>query len=78
LKSGIAVLVPTRKVQESSPFGSAIDPAVSESSARVKLVPDFLPSPEELAPKNEQSKVTVSLSSDSVTFFKEAAKKHHT
>lgn len=44
----------------------------------IKLVPDFLPSPEELALKNEQTKVTISLSSESVAFFKEAAKKHHT
>jgi predicted DNA binding CopG/RHH family protein len=43
----------------------------------IKLVPDFLPSPEELALKNEQTKVTISLSSESVAFFKEAAKKHH-
>ena len=32
----------------------------------------------ELALKNEQTKVTISLSSESVAFFKEAAKKHHT
>jgi predicted DNA binding CopG/RHH family protein len=45
---------------------------------KIKLVPDFLPSPEELALKNEQTKVTISLSSESVAFFKEVAKKHHT
>jgi len=49
-----------------------------ESIGEIKLVPDFLPSPEELALKNEQTKVTISLSSESVAFFKEAAKKHHT
>ena len=49
-----------------------------ESLGKIKLVPDFLPSPEELALKNEQTKVTISLSSESVAFFKEAAKKHHT
>lgn len=43
----------------------------------IRLVPDFLPSPEELALKNEQTKVTISLSSESVAFFKEEAKKHH-
>jgi len=43
----------------------------------VKLVADFLPSPEELALKNEQTKVTISLSSESVSFFKKEAKKHH-
>ena len=49
-----------------------------EPLGKIKLVPDFLPSPEELALKNEQTKVTISLSSESVAFFKEAAKKHHT
>ena len=44
-----------------------------EPIGEIKLVPDFLPSPEELALKNEQTKVTISLSSESVAFFKEAA-----
>ena len=48
-----------------------------EPLGKIKLMPDFLPSPEELALKNEQTKVTISLSSESVAFFKEAAKKHH-
>ncbi len=43
----------------------------------IRLVPDFLPSPEELALKNEQTKVTIALSAESVDFFKEAARKHH-
>ena len=49
-----------------------------EPLGKIKLVPDFLPSPEELALKNKQTKVTISLSSESVAYFKEAAKKHHT
>ena len=49
-----------------------------ESIGEIELVPDFLPSPEELALKNEQTKVKISLSSESVAFFKEAAKKHRT
>ena len=49
-----------------------------EPLGKIKLVPDFLPSPEELALKSERTKVTISLSSESVAFFKEAAKKHHT
>ncbi len=49
-----------------------------EPLGKIKLVPDFLPSPKELALKNKQTKVTISLSSESVAFFKEAAKKHHT
>jgi predicted DNA binding CopG/RHH family protein len=48
-----------------------------EPIGKIKLVPDFLPSPEELALKNEQTKVTISLSSESVAFFKAAARKHH-
>lgn len=43
----------------------------------IRLVPDFLPSPEELGFRNEQTKVTIALSSESVDFFKEAARKHH-
>ncbi|MDD4967780.1 BrnA antitoxin family protein [Halothiobacillus sp.] len=48
-----------------------------EPLGEMKLVPDFLPSPKDLALKNQQTKVTISLSSESVTYFKEAAKKHH-
>ncbi len=44
---------------------------------KIKLVADFLPSPEELKLKNENTKVTISLSSESVAFFKEAAKANH-
>lgn len=44
----------------------------------IRRVADFLPSPEELALKNQQTKVTISLSAESVAFFKEAAKRHHT
>ena len=43
----------------------------------IKLVADFLPSPSELAVKNKNTKVTISLSSESVTYFKEVAEKHH-
>ena len=42
-----------------------------------KIVADFLPSPEELSLKNENTKVTISLSSESVAYFKNVAKKHH-
>ncbi len=48
-----------------------------EQLGEIRLVSDFLPSPEELALKNEQTKVTISLSSESVDFFKKAARKHH-
>lgn len=48
-----------------------------EPLGEMKLVPDFLPSPKDLALENQQTKVTISLSSESVAYFKEAAKKHH-
>jgi len=44
----------------------------------VKVVRDFLPSPEDLAFKEDQIKVTIGLSQSSVEFFKQEAKKHHT
>ncbi len=43
----------------------------------IRLIPDFLPSPGELALKKKNTKVTISLSSESVTYFKDVAKKHH-
>lgn len=44
----------------------------------VKIVRDFLPSPDELAFKEEQVKVTIGLSKSSVDFFKKQAKRNHT
>jgi predicted DNA binding CopG/RHH family protein len=44
----------------------------------VKVVTDFLPSPEELIFKEETVKVTISLSKSSVDFFKEVAHKNST
>ena len=49
----------------------------NEPIGDIKLVADFLPSPEDLALKNQNTKVTISLSSDSVAYFKGVAKKHH-
>ena len=45
---------------------------------KVKVIRDFLPPPEELAFKEEQVKVTISLSKSSVDFFRKEAKRHHT
>ena len=50
----------------------------NESIGKVKLVEDFLPSPEELVLKDETIKVTISLSKASVDFFKKEAKKYNT
>lgn len=43
----------------------------------VKIIPDFLPPPEELAFREETVKVTIALSKVSVDFFKQEAEKHH-
>ncbi len=48
-----------------------------EPIGEIELVSDFLPSPEKLALKNQNTKVTISLSSESIAYFKDAAKKHH-
>lgn len=40
-----------------------------EPIGKVKVISDFLPSPEELALKEESVKVTISLSKTSVDFF---------
>jgi len=45
---------------------------------KYKIVSDFLPSPEELAFKEDTVKVTISLSKSSIDFFKKEAKKHKT
>ena len=42
-----------------------------------KVVTDFLPSPKELKLKSDSTKITISLSSDSVAYFKSEAKKNH-
>jgi hypothetical protein len=45
---------------------------------KIKKVPDFLPSPNDLVIKEETIKVTLSLTKDSVDFFKEEAELHNT
>jgi len=42
-----------------------------------KVVTDFLPSPKDLKLKNDSTKITISLSSDSVAYFKDEARKNH-
>jgi predicted DNA binding CopG/RHH family protein len=41
------------------------------------VIPDFLPSPEELAFKGHTIKITITLSRKSVEFFKQEAQRHH-
>ena len=50
----------------------------NEEIGEVQVISDFLPSPEELAFKEDTVKVTISLSKGSVEFFKQEAKKHNT
>ena len=49
-----------------------------ESQGDVRVVNDFLPSPEELALKDETVKITISLTRRSVDFFKKEAELHNT
>src|SRR2546422_8747782 len=49
-----------------------------EPLENLRVVPDFLPSPEDLVFRDEGVKVTISLSKRSVEFFKNQARKHNT
>ena len=49
-----------------------------ESLGDLRVVPDFLPAPEDLVFRDEGVKVTISLSKRSVDFFKDEARKHNT
>ena len=49
-----------------------------ESLGEVQVIRDFLPSPAELAFREEGVKVTLALSKSSVDFFKSEASKHQT
>ncbi len=50
----------------------------NEPLGKIKIVTDFLPSPDELVLKEETVKVTLVLSKASVEFFKDLAEKKHT
>ena len=49
-----------------------------EPMRKGRIMKDFLPSPEQLAFKEEKVKVTISLSKTSLDFFKEQADLHQT
>jgi len=51
---------------------------IDEPMGKVRVISDFLPSPEELALKDETIKITIALSKASVDFFKNEAQKHNT
>jgi predicted DNA binding CopG/RHH family protein len=50
----------------------------NESMGKLRIVKDFLPSPEQLAFKEEKVKTTISLSRTILDFFKHQADHHHT
>ena len=50
----------------------------NEPMGNFKIVPDFLPKPQDLVLKEDTVKVTLELSANSVSFFKQQAKKYHT
>ena len=49
----------------------------NEPIGDIKIIADFLPSPSDLRLKNENTKITISLSKESVDYFKTAAAENH-
>jgi hypothetical protein len=49
-----------------------------EPMGELRIVKDFLPRPEQLAIKEENVKITISLNKSSVDFFRRKAKEQHT
>jgi len=49
-----------------------------EPLGKTQVIPDFLPTPAELAFREEGVKITLSLSRKSIEFFKAEATKNHT
>ena len=49
-----------------------------EAMGDLRVVRNFLPPPDQLALKEENVKITISLKKSSVEFFKKEAQKHHT
>ena len=49
-----------------------------EPMGELKVIKDFLPPPEQLILKEDNVKVTISLSKSSIDFFKKQAAKHRT
>jgi hypothetical protein len=50
----------------------------AETIGPIKVITDFLPSPDQLAFKEDSQKVTIGLSRRSIAFFKEAASQYGT
>ena len=50
----------------------------AEPIGPIKIITDFLPSPDQLAFKEDSQKVTIGLSRRSIAFFKETAREYGT
>ncbi len=50
----------------------------NEPMGELRIVKDFLPSPDQLVLKEDNVKVTISLKKSSIDFFKQQAKKNRT
>ncbi len=50
----------------------------NEKMGKIKIIPDFLPDPEQLAFREESTKVTIGLSRKSILFFKSTARRYGT
>lgn len=49
----------------------------TDEPLEARVIDDFLPSPEELSLNEKKTKVTLTLTSKSLDFFKDVAKKHN-
>jgi hypothetical protein len=49
-----------------------------EPMGRLRVIRDFLPPPEQLVPRENKVKITISLSKSSIDFFKKEAKRNRT
>ena len=63
--------------EEAEKFMSRKIRYIDKPLGRLEVVPDFLPSPDELAIKEENIKITIALSKESVDYFKAEAERHH-
>ena len=50
---------------------------LNDPIGKIKIVDDFLPSPENLLVKSKPIKITITLNEESVNFFKQIAHKEH-
>lgn len=77
VQTTFASLVPATGERENRFMSKQID-YTDEPIGNLKFVTDFLPPPEQLVPKDHLKKVTITLSAESIAFFKAEAKKYRT